>query len=235
MTICFILISIGGTCQLQVSFNTGYGFYNMSDVKQFQESHRSTFPVEAEITSSFPPFWIYSFTGKTVINDDLMLGLTAAIGSTGGRTYYGDYSGSIGADQLLRFTSLGLSFGASNEYGRGLHLYFDTHPGVTFTSMKLRSFYSITGVGRDQETTAFKSINVTTQPTLGLVKRVGPVGINLYAGYHLTIVSGKLTLKENKDAYLIQDNDPVKADWSGLRFGVGVTFFLSRNVSSEAQ
>lgn len=199
----------------------------MSDLKKFQEAQLRALPVEGEITSSFPPYWIYTLSGRDFMRGNLLIGLAGVIGSTGSRIYYEDYSGSIGIDQTLRFTTLGVHIGIWDEL-KEQKLYFtvDLNPGVTYTSMKFRSFQSLGSYGLSEATEELWSLNVALQPTFTITRRFGRFALNCFAGYHLTVLSGKLKSKENKDAYLVADGDAVKADWSGLRVGVNVTLFL---------
>jgi hypothetical protein len=48
-------------------------------------------------------------------------------------------------------------------------------------------------------------------------------------------VSGKLKSKKDNDAYLVLDGKPVKADWSGMRTGVGAVLFLGGRSTLENQ
>lgn len=206
----------------------GYGTYAMSDLKAYQTAQLRALPVEAEATSSFPPYWIYTLSAGHLMKDNVMIGVSGTVGSTGSRVYYRDYSGKIEMDQILRFTTLGLHIGfwdALKE--RKLYLSADLNPGVTFTSMKLRNFQALGSYGQSEAIEDVRSMNVVVQPTLTLTRRFGRLAINCYAGYHLTILSGKLRSKEKKDAYLVDDRGPVKADWSGLRIGMSASVFLS--------
>lgn len=201
----------------------------MSDLKKIQEAQLRALPVEAEITSSFPPYWIYTLSGRDFRRGSLMIGLAGEIGSTGSRIYYEDYSGSIGIDQTLRFTSLSAHIGIWDEL-KEQKLYFsvDLNPGVTYTSMRFRSFQSLGSYGPSEVTEELWSLSVALQPTFTITRRFGRFALNCFAGYHLTVLAGKLKSKENKDAYLVADGDPVKADWSGLRIGVSAIRFLTR-------
>ena len=231
LIICFCLVAVCGICQSQLSFQVGYGTFALADIKSLQESQLLTYPVKAEITSSFPSYWIYGLSGKKFLRNNFMIGVSGVMGSTGSRIYYEDYSGSVGSDQLLRFTALGLHLGIFDRLkSQKVHFTVDLNPGVVFTSMKLRSFQALQGYAPSEVVTDVRSLNVALQPTFALTRRFGPLGLNVFAGYHVMIVQGKLKLKENKDAFLA-----VKADWSGLRVGVGAVLFLKRSASSLDQ
>jgi hypothetical protein len=57
--------------------------------------------------------------------------------------------------------------------------------------------------------------------------RIDPVELQLTLGY-LNDFSGKLFLEGNKDQWLAINNSEIKTDWSGIRFGVQVSYLLRK-------
>src|SRR5690242_18842284 len=80
------------------SINAGVGQFKMSSMKDYQKYVQSIFPVETQITSSFPSYFIYDISAHWLVYNSLVLGGSSSLGSTGGRVYYSDYSGYTSSD-----------------------------------------------------------------------------------------------------------------------------------------
>lgn len=68
---------------------------------------------------------------------------------------------------------------------------------------------------------------LSIQPSFGVQRRVSKFILSLDAGYHVSLVQGKVYLNSNQEAYLLdQAGDEINIDWSGLRVsaGVGIVF-----------
>jgi len=222
----FLIVPLYG--QFNISLSSGYGVYDLSEMKKFQEYDRTHFPVNAKIISSFPEYWFYEGSGKYLFRNNFMLGISMAYGSTGGRTSYADYSGKITSDELINFKMLTISLGGiENLSSNGLAIAVDLKPGITFTGLTVRYDQEINNT-KSSESYKFRSQNITVQPTLSIIKRWSQFAISAGIGYHLTVLSGKISLKDQKKAFLSTGNEPVHAEWSGLRVSGGLTYFFKK-------
>src|SRR5258708_40338556 len=93
------------TAQLQLTLNSGIGTYQMGDLKTLQDNVLKSMPVKAQVISSFPAYWFYELTA-TNVKGKFVMGGSISYGSSGGRLYYSDYSGSLWYDQLSSFYSV---------------------------------------------------------------------------------------------------------------------------------
>jgi hypothetical protein len=192
--------------------------------------------VDTRITSSFPAFLFYELSTTMTLENSLMFGGSFSYGSTGGRIHYSDYSGEIGSDQLIHFFALTPSIGTSFTFHNDTwKLLADLRPGFVYTEFEFNVYQRI-GSSRDSESMDFTSLNISVQPTLSLQKKFGRVGMHTTIGYHVTVLPGNLYSKDYDEAYLIDNNEKeIRADWSGLRFGIGAFFILrKRNKSDKA-
>jgi hypothetical protein len=206
---------------------SGYGYYSMSDLKSLQGEFKNEFPVDAKITSAFPAFWYFEGGAIQRFNEKYFAGALIGSGSTGGRVHYKDYSGEIGADQTLRYYSLAIPIGLIlNPNSKFSVFKFDLRPGATFTNLSLR-FYSTIGNQSSNQIVELNSLNIVLQPGFSFLKRFGNFGVEIQASYNLTLVAGKLYVKDSQNYLLNAANKEVKADWSGFRISSGFSFFLN--------
>jgi hypothetical protein len=213
--------------QVKLTFTTGYGTYAMKHLKSLEDEVPASFPVQMKTLSSYPPY--LNFEGSVVYQTQsaFFYGVTIGRGSTGGRMHYSDFSGSVGYDQLVNYSSIHAALGLARKYpDRDIELRFDLHPGVMITNFELLFYYRVGAVSFKQKD-EFKSTNLAIQPTVSLSKRMGHFGLDAVAGINATVVRGKLEHSENKESYLTNSyGGALRADWSGFRVGIGVSYYL---------
>jgi hypothetical protein len=227
-----ILSSVRVYAQWEVSAGAGYGTFAMKDMHKLHELILTQSIVKSEVTDAFPGHIIYQAAVMYRFRRNHFLGLSYQFGSTGGRVYYSDYSGSLYSDQLLRYTQLAVNLGETVRLGKDFFVMVDLQPGVTFSKLLYKSRITI-GEGSAEESAHFHSINWVVEPTFTLLKQWGKFGARLSAGYHVDAYSGKFKVKGG-EGWLTNGYDPVHADWNGLRTTVGATMILSRNGRDKA-
>lgn len=219
------LLSTSALSQLKIAFGTGYGMYSMNDLKTFQQELLSDFPSDSKITAEFPGYLYYEASVTSLRNEKFILGGYLTYGSTGGRIHYGDYSGEVSTNQLIRYFSIGAPLGiqVSNDE-KSLNCHFDLKPHVTFGALTLE-FYSRLGNQHEEESLKFTSFNVGVEPGLTTEKVIKNWGINFFLGYNINFVQGKLFFTEDDQAYLQNENgENIGINLSGLRFALGISY-----------
>lgn len=226
---CVLLLLLFSPLTLAAQFSlasgVGYASFEMGDMKILQRELQKSFPVKAQITSSFPAFWFYELSGMQTNYSDFVVGGSVSFTSTGGRLYYSDYSGMIGSDQLLTSLTVSGIFGKTiRTKNKRFSVTGDVRPGVMGTNLELTTTEEISGPRRTTSN-SFHSLNFTFQPTVTLTGKVGRFGLNMVAGYQAAI-AGKLHHKGDREAYLTSGSEgyEVKADWSGIRASIGISF-----------
>jgi hypothetical protein len=220
------VLSHYAVAQVEISFSTGYGYYAMPKMIALQNDLAKQFIVRPKTTSSFPPYWYYAGTINAELTSNISIGLSFAYGSTGGRISYSDYSGSITADQLLNYTSIGVPFSYQHKINsHGTAVQFGITPIVCFTKLDL-IFNSVVADQTQNESYAFKSTNLQLQPGIALKQQiVHGLGVKIELNYTLEIAKDKLKYDENKNAYLQDDEgNTITADWSGARMAAGLYY-----------
>jgi hypothetical protein len=230
-TLQFIITIVGtvlcchnGFCQkVLVAFTTEYGSYAMGSLDGLQEELKKQLPVPSKNVSSFPSYWGYSGKFYYMLGR-FQFGLTGGVNSTGGRTSYRDYSGSIQFDQLAKLTHFGVGCNLRlTQKDKPWEFFVSAQTEGSQTKYALSSVLVLGDEMVEEETLDFKARGILFHPSLilsrTLVKRLF---ISAQAGFVLES-SSQLLYTKDKDLYLLdKDNEPIAPNWSGYRLGVSV-------------
>lgn len=215
----------------KINISSGYGQYNMDDLKSLQQEFLEDFPEDARITEAFPGYAYFEASVSQRIQQKVFVSFYGAYGSTGGRVHYRDYSGEVGANQLVTYFSFGfpVSYTVLSLQNNTLTVSLEAKPMVTIGRLTLE-FYSKLGNSSEEQSYKFKANNLCFEPGVRIEKRIGQVGANVFIGYNANFSQGKLFFTEQDDAYL-QDSeeDAVTMDLSGLRASIGISFAFGKN------
>jgi len=85
----------------------GAASVRMDDMKYLQEHILSTYPVDGKITSSFPPFTSASIIVFKQLYEQIRIGGGYSFSTTGGKSSYTDYSGSLSTEMSATSHRLG--------------------------------------------------------------------------------------------------------------------------------
>ncbi|HEY5744907.1 MAG TPA: hypothetical protein VIU12_02415 [Chryseolinea sp.] len=217
-----------GHGQFSLTFHTGYGSYNQTELKDFQKESLDDYPVTPKVTESFPSYWYYNGAVRYTLERKYGFGVSVEYGSSAARTSYKDYSGEIRTDMLVNYVAVGLPFDLClNPGNTAWQFNLQLTPAAVFSTMTM-SFHSQLGTQKDDEAYDFKSENMSLQPAFNVTRRIGAFGVNVLAGYNVTVIKGDLLLK-HRDAFLQNEaGDKVRMDWSGMRLAVGLSYTFGR-------
>jgi hypothetical protein len=214
--------------QTTLSFRTGVASYAMADLKSLQQSQLSTVQVPAKIMSSFPSYYYFGL-GLDNISRNLLSGLQLNFGSTGGRIYYSDYSGTFGSDQRLSYTSLSGVIGyfsgtPVSKFRIGVNLNL----GVLMFTNATASYLNVNNYPSNYYvSSSSKGFNLFIQPNVSLQYSLGPFMFGTSAGYNVNAV--------NSNVYGGGMTAPYKADFSGLRANASVGIVVGKDKSEGSQ
>jgi hypothetical protein len=221
-----LLLSFSAAAQrVVVNVSGGGGVYSMSYLKKFQANIREQFPFEPNTTDEFPPYFFYEASCYWKPGSLFFTGFATSYGSTGGRVQYRDYSGSLSADQLLKYVNLSVPLGVVLHSGKNMPVYLDLQPTYTLTFTELKFQQNVLTQNFTQSL-RFTSANIATQPGIMVLRRINRLAIHAKAAYYVTLVKGKMYFKDDKAAFLTDGNDPVHATWDGLRLAFGLSFVI---------
>jgi hypothetical protein len=135
-TILCLLLSVQIAFAQRLFFATGIGTYEMGDLKATQDFVGASTPIPLTNISSFPAYWNYEGGIAFDLYDYLSGGVAIGYGSTGARSAYSDYSGSMRFDQLARYASIALLPSYGQYYlNDQVRINYELRFGMTFNRM----------------------------------------------------------------------------------------------------
>lgn len=200
---------------LGIVVSGGVSSARMDDMKYLQEYILGTFPVEGEITSSFPPYASISVTIYKQLYDNLRVGGSYSFSSTGGKSSYADYSGNLATEMSLTSNRLGGYVSYSLLGGDRLDLSMYGKVDANLTSLSIESYYNILG-NANGKVNKYRSISPTGTVGAELTYNFGNFALGMDAGYMVDI-PGKLNDTSDGNP-LLDPNDSSKvltSDWTG--------------------
>ncbi len=226
IVLCACVSQSYGQWEPAMFFNVGYGSYSAGDMKAQNKSVQKVYP-EMKIVSNYPAWFNYSGGISMLINKTLYVTAFGGHSSTGSRVSYGDYSGHIYQDNLVRTSILGISGSGAIAKKKGFAVFFGLRCTANFNKLKI--IYELqTGSDFDRQDTSFDAITLGFEPHLTFYKPVKRFVGRLELGYEGQI-SGQWHLPGNKNAVLIDttSGDKLRYNATGLRLNAGISFLLN--------
>lgn len=226
VTFIVFLFYISPSLAQEIYVKAVAGNYQMEDMKKMQRQFEATFlsndiDIPVSVVSSFPMSLQGELGIDYTLRDGLRLGGFANYAVTKGQVSYSDYSGSLAIVQDLKRVLVGARI--IHDMGDNFSLYGKV--GMNWTRLAIQTETELIGVGSsEEEAVDVQSFGVAIEPGIQWSKKFNRIKIEANAGYEGNI-SGKL--KNDDEAYLMDNNgDPIKANWSGFRIGIGLGFSL---------
>ena len=229
LLICTFWCTLPGLtlCQsYSISLNAVYGSYDMSDLRKFQneiyEDVSSDLSVPFRMLDEFPGYLGYELHFGVDLSK-FQYGVQAAYRSTGGKISYSDYSGKYNIENHLNSIEFSAFAGIKPYEANKISILLTGSAGISLTNHTLSSIFQITNTPVQDEEVEFSSINAVLAPGAKIQYLLHK---NLFIDFSLRYdihIQGKLNLKENDQAFLTdREGNPITANWSGLRAGIGV-------------
>ena len=211
---------------LMASF--GGATYRMDDMKYLQEYLLSSYPVEGKIISAFPPYFNVSVNYLRHVFPQLRIGAGYTYSSTGAKSDYTDYSGSLQTNMMVNSHSLG-AFASYIILGNDhLDLLLFGRLDANFSKLEIISTISTSGFSRG---TIINCISISPNASAGieLMYNFKYFSIGMDGGY-LVNFPGDLNIPETESKlYDPVDNQRVlTVDWTGWRAGLKVIIWLGK-------
>lgn len=202
----------------QVNLRTGYYTFNMKDIKKFQSNLISELVEQGlhiTTTDNFFSFFGYGTEFELIKNNYNKWGFRFDFTSTGGRTFYKDYSGLIKNDILLKSFSFGTDYSILiNQHG-SIEVYLKGSLFYQRVELTIKNETQIAEIsGKDE--IGFHSNQFIVEPAISIQKPISNIVIGVELGYALSIPT-KLFHDKYKDAYLMDKGEEIFSNWSGMR------------------
>lgn len=203
-----------------LSASFGGATFAMDDMKYLQEHILSSYPVEGDIISSFPPF----FTASAEVVHQFFTHLRAGAGytytSSGGRSDYSDYTGNVETNMTAISHRFGVSVNYSILAGERLDLSLYGELDANLSYLDISSTINVLGFTNGIQN-KYTSISPTGSAGLELLYNFKDSALGIEAGY-LVDLQGDLSNRES-GTDLLDPNDRdriLSTDWSGWRVGI---------------
>jgi hypothetical protein len=212
----------------ELSFESGFGSYLMSDLKDLQDAiiNQSNNDIPLLKTTSFPPYFNYSIKFGSFKNKNTYAGFTGGLMSTGARSSLSDYSGYYITDINCMASYLGYYRRTAFEnyliLKRPLEIGYILNLSVLYSFVTLKDHLQLYGSeALVDDNNTLNSIGVYTEPLFYANYMFSKhLGIELNAGGAISI-SSALYYKNMKNNVVIYDKNRY-ANWSGFRLNIGL-------------
>jgi len=209
-----------------VTLSVGMASMRMDDMKYLLETIIDAYPVEAKMTSAFPPYTSVSAGAVYQRYPHVRLGAAYGYTTSGAKADYTDYSGYLRTTVVAKSHRLGV-------YGAYLPLSGDrlelsligrvdlnlTLAAVSTTLSAAHYFYGLTE--------KYKSISPQGSVWADLMLKLGKINLGVEGGYLVDLAGG---LKSTPGGKALSDPNDVtrklSSDWTGWRAGIKVIYWL---------
>ena len=214
--------------------NTGYGFYNMSSLKEFTQFNFDQLPFTSKIISNYPPYLFYQ-PMVLYTKGRFNLGIVYTFMSTGSRISSKDYSGEYLFDTRIKGNSGGVLFGCEIAKYKSIQLGAHSGLGLTFSNLRVDESLSLDS-SKASNYYKFSNYSVYLEPGVDLKYPVGPFELGLDIGYYWEVKRTDLELVSNPRNKFELKKAPSKSDmWNGFRIGITASFSLVKKAKSGSQ
>jgi hypothetical protein len=217
--------------QFSIGVRGGFGMYSMDLLNQFQQYRTNGVQLPLKITENYPitPF----YRGELALNDMKYIDKIAVFYgffSTGARSAVSDYSGYANLDAVINGNQFGLTV-QKDFYKKGLlSVAGSVDASYLFSKLKTTDvieIYDLENMTEKQEYSLVAN-GFAVEPGLVASCRLKPFIFQVNLGY-LVDFSKKLHLNNNKDMVLSVYNEPVKPQWTGLKFGLQISYLFKKS------
>lgn len=218
LTLAILFQNVVLSQKVEVYAELNYNTFSHSKLKDFQlHQIKSLETLPISVDDNFPSNYGFTIGCKFMKNISAFVSYT----TTGGKISYADYSGKIRLKQPIEQIAIGgiYSFPLLKE---SENLRLGIKGFLSFTSLEIESY---TKILQEVEESNIKlnSTDYGLGPILIYELPVWVCKLRFSVAYDV-MISGKLLFKEDNDFHLENSSgEDVKADWSGLKAGIGIS------------
>lgn len=218
----FLLIALSNNLTAQKTnfgFDTGYGTYEMTGIKQTLENSMNMNVLQPHCVSNFPGYLFFRpYLG--IEYRYLNIGIAYTLMSTGSRYSIHDYSGEYKFDAQIVGNAAG-AFAEIPIYSiKRFKFLIAAESGIIHNRMKLDESFQLTGIYDQHDDYQLTSINIFVKPYLKAEYEIWKnISTNILIGYHKDIIANKMHLEGDN---LNVSN--FSANWDGIRASIGISY-----------
>lgn len=207
--------------KIHIGFDTGYGTYEMTKIKDVIENTMRTHVLQPHCVSNFPGYLLFRPNLK-VEYKYLNVGVAYTLISTGSRYSIHDYSGDYKFDTQI-VGNVAAAFLETPIYSfNRFKFLIAAESGVIFNKMKLDETVQLTDMDSFHDNYQFESINIFIKPYLKAEYKVWKnVNTNISIGYHKDVNANRMYVGGDKRS--VSD---FSANWDGIRTSIGLSYMF---------
>jgi hypothetical protein len=201
--------------QWSAGLSVGMASARMDDMKYLLDYFLDRYPVEGKIVSSFPSWGNGTIGVEKKILPNMRLGGQYSYASTGGRSNYSDYSGSISTNVVAASHRIGARFAyeflGSDVYDLSVYGGAD----LNYTQMDIGNSIFVLGLA-ESIVYEYRSFSPAVHAGLCITVHFNDLSLGLEGGY-MADIPGELSSRED-DIELIDPLDRERiltSDWTG--------------------
>ncbi len=216
------------TQELQFDFHIGYGYYQMEELRLYNQQRINQLPIDPVPVEDFSPF-IYFKPSFNLLWNKYEIGLTWIRRTTGSRYSLKDYSGEYLLDTRITSTGPGVAFNYCVNPRHPIHLYFGNEIGLIASKATIEEVVYIFDNKITDDQIHLKSRDFSWEPGIKVTYPLFEFQFHLYAGYGFLLKGKGLHTKQGGEKFYIkQRGENVHAGWNGFRWGGGIALNFHR-------
>jgi len=216
----FLAIAVDAKSQvINLDINLGYGFYDLEDIKNLQNSILTSVNIpNVKAVEKFPNNIYYSISVNHFINNKNGVGIGFTYLTTGGRNHLADYSGEYKLDMLLNGYKIGPKFQHAFFLVNKMGVWLQLEGGAIISKLNVNEALIILDEEISKDQMDFKSKGLFVEPSLKVSYNVvDRLNIHFSGGYDFNF-KGNMRLEGKETA--------ITANWSGIRLFFGIDYSL---------
>ena len=214
---------------LRISFQTGYGFYDMSSFTNITKEVYKNLPFESKIISNYPP---YNYYQPMIIltNDRFDIGVLYLFQTTGSKISSKDYSGEYLFDSKINCHSPGIILGYKIKEYNKINIGLSVQAGLNFNTLKYIESLQVDNQVINDDKSIFTANNFYFKPDLNFSYTWKRLSGNLNIGYLKEIFRDNYTLEGASENYIPVNEKFTESDvWDGFRIGITFSYIILKN------
>ena len=217
---------------IKLGLQTGYGFYNMSSLKDVSKNALNQLPFEAKIVSDYPPYFYYQPTIRFSKNN-FEYGITYLFQTTGSRISSKDYSGEYRFDTKINSNGPGIFIDGiiadNKDFETGLFL----QAGINLSKLKVNEYLQIDSLTNSTDY-KFTSHSFYLEPGINFSYSINHICFELNFGYHKEMSRINFSQSGSNSNEIPLKTDFLEGDmWDGFRLGITFSYILFTSNESE--
>lgn len=242
LLIFFTLITLPSLSANDFKFyvSPGLGFYDMSQLKDYNSFIRATLPFETKQMSNFPPFW--NFTAGVHLFSEQMkygYGINYSFESTGSRISRKDYSGEYSGNFTANSNSYGIDILFNQKEIWKFNSYIRVQVGIKNSDLNIKE-YMLVGEVDTLTTLVAEASSFFFEPGIMLIYPISFFEVGIKIGYQLDFegdyeiksINGQETNSNYQIAQPNNPSEPINTQWSGFRCNFTASVNLTRLIKS---